>query len=160
MTRKIEKISYHTLVQSIDISKEEYNELNLPKRSTQNSAGYDFYNLKKFTIKSGETLKIPTGIKVKMPNNEFLMIVIRSSLGTKYNIRLCNQVGIIDSDYYNNEENEGHIIITIKNEGDNDITIEKNDRIAQGIFLNYHLTDDDKVNTKRTGGFGSTGGIK
>ena len=76
-------------------------------------------------------------------------------MGFKYNIRLCNQVGIIDADYYNNENNEGHIYVALQNEGSKDFIIEKGDAYAQGIILNY-LTCGDINNNKRSGGIGST----
>ena len=83
---------------------------------------------------------------------------IRSSLGFKYNLRMCNQVGIIDSDYYNNINNEGHIFVKIKNEGQEDVILKKNDRYVQGIIQKYYIVDDEdnEYYDKRIGGFGST----
>ena len=92
-----------------------------------------------------------------MNEDEFLAIFVRSSMGFKYNIRLCNQVGIVDSDYYNNPDNEGHIFIKIQNEGNEPLNMDKGDRFAQGIFTKYLLTDDDLSTGERSGGFGSTG---
>lgn len=134
----------------------EYSDLSLPTRSTKHSAGYDFKSPIEFTLNPGESKKVPTGIKANMNEDEFLAILVRSSMGFKYNIRLCNQVGIVDSDYYNNPDNEGHIFIKIQNEGTEAITINKGDRFAQGIFMNYLITDDDMAFGERTGGFGST----
>lgn len=134
----------------------EYSDLSLPARSTKHSAGYDFKSPIEFTLNPGESKKVPTGIKASMNEDEFLAILVRSSMGFKYNIRLCNQVGIVDSDYYNNPDNEGHIFIKIQNEGTEVITINKGDRFAQGIFMNYLITDDDMAFGERTGGFGST----
>ena len=134
----------------------EYSDLSLPTRSTKHSAGYDFKSPIEFTLNPGESKKVPTGIKASMNEDEFLAILVRSSMGFKYNIRLCNQVGIVDSDYYNNPDNEGHIFIKIQNEGTEAITINKGDRFAQGIFMNYLITDDDMAFGERTGGFGST----
>ena len=91
-----------------------------------------------------------------MMDDEVLFILVRSSMGFKYNIRLCNQVGVVDKDYYNNEGNEGHIFIKIKNEGEKDFVVNKGDAIGQGIFMKYLMTDDDDSNTVRTGGIGST----
>ena len=133
-----------------------YSDLSLPTRSTKHSAGYDFKSPIEFTLNPGESKKVPTGIKASMNEDEFLAILVRSSMGFKYNIRLCNQVGIVDSDYYNNPDNEGHIFIKIQNEGKEAITINKGDRFAQGIFMNYLITDDDMAFGERTGGFGST----
>jgi len=152
--RKFEKISKDNFFNSVPNGN--YEDIILPKRSTKNSAGYDFYSLYDITIKPNERVVIPTGIKVCMNENEFLGIYIRSSLGFKYNIRMCNQVGIIDADYYNNSENEGHIFVCLMNEGDKVLEIKKGDRIVQGIFMPFLITDDDKTTDIRMGGIGST----
>ena len=68
------------------------------------------------TIKRNEIVKIPTGIKISLEDGEFLGIFVRSSMGFKYNVRMCNQVGIIDGDYYNNPDNEGHMWIKLQNQ--------------------------------------------
>lgn len=154
--RKFHKVSFNELKKHLNITKEEYEKYPLPKRGTANSAGYDFHFLKDITINPGETQKIPTGIKAQMNPSEVLLIFIRSSLGTKYHITLSNQTGIIDSDYYNNEDNEGHIFIVIQNNGNTSKTFKKYDRFAQGIFINYLKTDDDDIKETRKGGFGST----
>jgi len=134
-----------------------YDELVLPKRNTKFAAGYDFYLPFDIELKPKEIIKIPTGIKVIMNEDEFLGIYVRSSLGFKYNIRMCNQVGIIDYDYYNNINNEGHMFIRFQNEGNTTIRLEKNDRYAQGIFQKYYTVDDEeKIENKRIGGLGST----
>lgn len=134
----------------------EYSDIEIPTRSTKHSAGYDFKSPISFTLNPGDSKKVPTGIKASMNEDEFLAIFVRSSMGFKYNIRLCNQVGIVDSDYYNNPDNEGHIFVKIQNEGKEAITINKGDRFAQGIFMNFLITDDDVAFGDRTGGFGST----
>ena len=152
--RKFERISEKEFLK--DVSNGNYEDILLPKRSTKNSAGYDFYSLYDITIKPTEIVKIPTGIKVCMNENEFLGIFIRSSLGFKYNIRMCNQVGIIDADYYNNKDNEGHIFVCLQNHGDKDFVIKKGDRFVQGIFMPYLITDDDSTTSRRIGGIGST----
>ena len=158
MARKFEKISFEQFQKDTKLTKEDYGNYELPQRSTTNSAGYDFKALESFTLKPNETKKIPLGIKAQMNNDEMLMIFVRSSQGFKYNIRLCNQVGIIDSDYYNNIENEGHIWIRLQNEGKQDYKVEKGDKICQGIFTKFLIVDDEKENkNQRTGGFGSTG---
>lgn len=133
-----------------------YNELVLPKRNTKKSAGYDFYMPYDIEIKPDEVVKIPTGIKVIMEEDDFLGLYIRSSLGFKYNLRLCNQVGIIDADYYNNIDNEGHMFVKLKNEGESTVILKKNDRYIQGIFQKYYITYDDNANSERVGGIGST----
>jgi dUTP diphosphatase len=152
--RKFEKISKSEFLK--DVPDANYDDIILPKRSTLNSAGYDFYSVISFTLSPGERRVIPTGIKVSMNSNEFLSIYIRSSLGFKWNIRMCNQVGIIDADYYNNSENEGHIFVCLMNEGDKVLEIKKGDRIVQGIFMPFLITDDDKTTNIRMGGIGST----
>lgn len=152
--RKFEKISKSEFLK--DVPDANYDDIILPKRSTLNSAGYDFYSVISFTLIPGERRVIPTGIKVSMNSNEFLSIYIRSSLGFKWNIRMCNQVGIIDADYYNNSENEGHIFVCLMNEGDKVLEIKKGDRIVQGIFMPFLITDDDKTTDIRMGGIGST----
>ncbi len=134
-----------------------YDDIVIPKRNTMYSAGYDFYIPYDLTIKSGEIVKIPTGIKVMLNSDEFLGIYIRSSLGFKYNLRMCNQVGIIDSDYYDNIDNEGHIFVKLKNEGDSDIVLKKNDRFVQGIIQKFYVVDnEDNLMNTRVGGIGST----
>ena len=154
--RKFEKISEEQYNKDL---KEvcNYEDIAIPTRSTKHSAGYDFKSPIDFVLNPGESKKVPTGIKASMNEDEFLAIFVRSSMGFKYNIRLCNQVGIVDSDYYNNPDNEGHIFIKIQNEGTEALTINKGDRFAQGIFMNFLITDDDMSFGDRTGGFGSTG---
>ena len=155
--RKFEKISLKQFIKDTGITEKEYNEITLPHRATPQSAGYDFHILEDLTLKPGEIKKVPTAIKASMNSDEVLMIYIRSSLGFKYNMRMCNQAGIIDSDYYNNEDNEGHIFIAIQNEGQETINLKANDRFAQGIFIKYLTTDDEEeITSTRTGGIGST----
>ena len=153
--RKFEKIDREVFER--DIPSGNYDELKLPIRGTKNSAGYDFFSPISFELKIGESKVIPTGIRVMMNEDEFLGIYIRSSLGFKYNIRMCNQVGIIDADYYNNIENGGNIFVKIKNEGTADVSFDIGDRIVQGIFTKYLITDDDSATNERLGGIGSTG---
>lgn len=132
------------------------NDIVVPTRSTMFSAGYDFTSPIECVLKPREEVKIPTGIKACMNDNEVLLIVVRSSLGFKHNIRLKNQVGVIDKDYYDNPSNEGHIMVALRNESNDEVVIKKGDRIVQGIFINYLTVDDDSSNTQRTGGIGST----
>ena len=154
--RKFEKISFEQFKEDIADDKELYESYSLPKRGTKYAAGYDIFSLTDFTLHPGETIKIATGVKADMMDDEVLFILVRSSMGFKYNIRLCNQVGVVDKDYYNNEGNEGHIFIKIKNEGEKDFVVNKGDAIGQGIFMKYLMTDDDDSNTVRVGGIGST----
>lgn len=159
--RSFEKISFEQFKNDVCDDKLIYNKFKLPNRSTKNSAGYDFFSLFDFSLKPGEIMKIPTGIKVNMENNDVLFLVVRSSMGFKYNVRMCNQVGVIDSDYYNNSDNEGHIWIKLKNDGDKDFIVKNGDAICQGIFLNYlTVTNERDVKKIRNGGLGSTNGGK
>lgn len=160
-TRGFEKVSvleFKKRAGQLSLSPERlYNDIVLPTRASLGSAGYDFYVITKFVIKPGETKVIPTGIKVYMDFDEYLGIYIRSSLALKHGIVLTNNVGIIDSDYYNNRDNEGHIMISITNTSDKPYDFEKGDKIAQGIFQKYYIIDEDVVVGKRKGGIGSSG---
>ena len=155
MDRFFEKISYNQFKNDICDDVGIYDSYVLPYRASTNSCGYDFIAICDMVIKPHEILKIPTGYKVCMNADEFLMIVVRSSMGFKYNVRMCNQVGIIDSDYYNNNSNEGHMWVALQNEGNDDYVIKKGTAYAQGIFVKY-LTCGDNVVSSRVGGIGST----
>ncbi len=134
---------------------DEFNAVTLPKRATSGSAGYDFFAPKAFTLGAGETIKIPTGVRVKIDEGWVLKIYPRSSLGFKYRLSLNNTVGIIDSDYFN-ADNEGHIFIKMTNCGDKPLTVEQGKAFAQGVFVEYGITVDDECELLRTGGLGST----
>lgn len=128
----------------------------LPKRQTSGSCGYDFYLPYDLLIKANSNAVIYSGVKIELDNDLFLMVCIRSSLATKKGIILTNQVGIIDGDYYNNVDNDGHIMIAVKNTTDDDVLLKKGERVAQGIIFNFLKTNDDDVSASRVGGFGST----
>ena len=156
--RKFEIISINQFNKDFKDTDTKYEDIIIPERSTKFSAGYDFYMPYDLTIKKNEVVLIPTGIKVMLNSDEFLGIYIRSSLGFKYNLRMCNQVGIVDSDYYNNTSNEGHIFVKLKNEGDTDIILKKHDRYVQGIIQKYYIVDNEKeIEDIRVGGIGSSG---
>ena len=142
--RKFEKISFDQFKKDVYDDKELYESYNLPKRKTKGAAGYDFYALYDYTLKPGEIKKIPTGIKVAMENDDVLLLIDRSSMGFKYNVRLCNQVGVVDADYYNNNGNEGHMWIKIQNEGDKDYVVKKGEGMIQGMFIKYLTVDDEE----------------
>ena len=142
--RYFEKISFEQFQKDVEDNKELYDAYNLPKRETKYAAGYDFYALYDFTLKPGEIKKIPTGIKVNMEGDEVLLLVDRSSQGFKYNVRICNQVGVIDKDYYNNPNNEGHMWVRLQNEGDKDYVVKYGDGICQGMFMKYLVVDNEK----------------
>jgi len=155
--RKFEKISFEQFKKDVCDDKELYDSLMLPKRGTKYSAGYDFYSLLDFILKPNEIKKIPTGVKVQMNNDEMLMLVVRSSQGFKHNVRLCNQIGIFESDYYNNEANEGHAWLKLQNHGDKDYVVKKGDAICQGIFTKFLTVDEEEeIINERKGGIGST----
>ena len=147
--RTFEKISFEQFKKDVKDDLKLYNSYNIPKRETKYAAGYDFEALEDFTIKPGEIKKIPTGIKSNMEKDEALFLYVRSSQGFKYNVRMCNQVGIIDKDYYNNVSNEGHIWIRLQNEGDKDYVVKKGDGILQGIFTKYLTIDNEKKDFNR-----------
>ena len=134
------------------------NSIQIPKRSTKYSAGYDFVTPIRIYLKPGESIVIPTGIRCQMDNGWFLMLAPRSGHGFKYKLQLDNTVGIIDADYYY-AENEGHIMIKITNDNRHmqDFEAAKGSKIAQGIFIPYGICIDDDSLAERTGGFGSTG---
>lgn len=156
--------------------------IQLPVRATRQAAGYDFEAATDIVIPSiwrsgllpvmkdllkkaeAEPVKkqlkpvlVPTGIKAYMAEDEFLQLCNRSSNPLKRFLVLTNGVGVIDSDYYNNPDNEGHIMFQFTNFGPFDVTIKKGERIGQGIFLPFLKADQDTSTTERTGGFGSSG---
>ena len=132
----------------------------LPKRATAGSAGYDFYAPMDFELKCGETIKIPTGVRVRIEEGWVLMLYPRSGLGFKYRLQLDNTVGVIDADYYG-AANEGHIFIKITNNGTGGrtLSVKKGEAFAQGIFTPFGITEDDESEGVRVGGFGSTDNI-
>lgn len=133
-----------------------YEEIQLPRRATALSAGYDIFSTIDFQLLPNEDIKIPTGIKVYMQNDEVLKIYPRSGLGFRYYSRLANSVGIIDADYIQ-AKNEGHIWVKLRNEGTKPMLIKKGEAICQAIFEKYLLADWDSFEGEmRIGGFGST----
>ena len=139
------------------VSAFEEQNINLPTRKTTESAGYDIECAEAVTLEPNQVVLVPTGLKAFMAYDEYLAIHIRSSMAIKRKLALVNSTGIIDSDYYNNEENEGHIMIALLNFGNEPVTLEKGERVAQGIFSKYLITNDDGATGVRTGGIGSTG---
>lgn len=137
----------------------EYQEENivLPTRSTKKSAGYDFRCLEAFQIEPGKTYLVKTGVKAMMDDDDVLLIFPRSSLAVKKGLRLTNSVAVIDADYFGNEKNDGEIMISLFNFTDQAVSIDANERIAQGIFVKYGTVEDDEAEGERKGGYGSTG---
>lgn len=165
-TAKFYKVSYQQFKEGYldyrpEASEEEiqqiYDAIQLPKRATKGSAGYDFYTPVAICLKPQETIKIPTGIRCEMNERWVLMIYPRSGLGFKYRLQLNNTVGVIDSDYFYSD-NEGHIFIKMTNDTNENKTVEVSagQGIAQGIFMQYGIVEDDDTNEIRNGGFGST----
>ena len=155
--RDFEKISFEQFKTDITNDINLYNEYKLPQRDSDSTAGYDIYLLQDLIIKPGEIKKIPTGIKSFFQKDEVLFLIVRSSTGFKYNIRLCNQVGVIDADYYNNPDNEGEIAFLFYNMLEEDVVIKAGEKLGQGIFVKFAKVDNDITNGMRQGGFGSTG---
>ena len=161
---KFEKVSYDNFLSSLTSDFPEikdpqsvYDNIILPKRATVGSAGYDFFTPFEITLAPGETIKIPTGIRVWIENGWVLKLYPRSGLGFKFRLQLNNTVGIIDSDYYNSD-NEGHIFCRITNDSNEGktVSLKSGEGFCQGIFVEYGITLDDDAVGIRNGGFGST----
>ena len=131
-------------------------EIILPVRSDKGSAGYDFYSPVNVIIPPNESRLFFTDVKACMNEDEVLMLYVRSSMG-KIPVVIANGTGIIDSSYYNNPSNDGNIGFRLLNMSDENYVIHKGDRIGQGVFMHYLITDDDAAEGYRNGGFGSSG---
>lgn len=157
--RKFERISEDQIFETTGnmYRMEDLRNVKLPKRATKDSAGYDFFAPWDITLEPNEEIKIPTGIRAIMNPTDVLLIFPRSGLGFKYYCRLSNSIGVIDADYFLSD-NEGHMFLKIRNEGNKTMTIKKGEGMCQGIFMSYLLTDDDEEqdHETRNGGFGST----
>ena len=162
------KVSPHIFQEAVEESfpqytksqiQEMYAEIPLPRRATRGSAGYDFFAPFSFSLAPGATIKIPTGIRVRMDEGWVLKLYPRSGLGFKYRLQMDNTVGIIDSDYFDSD-NQGHIFIKMTNDSNQGKTVElaQGTGFAQGIFREYGITVDDEAEGERNGGFGSTTG--
>lgn len=128
----------------------------LPSRGTKASAGYDISIIEGATIEPGCTHIFATGVKAYMQTDEYLALHVRSSIGIKKGLILANITGIIDSDYYNNPDNEGHIMVAVQNTTAKPVEVEAGERVCQGIFSKYLTIDSDDANDSRLGGIGST----
>ncbi len=134
-----------------------YEAIELPKRATKGSAGYDFYSPLDFSLSPRAGIKIPTGIRVSMEEGWVLKCYPRSGLGFKFRLQMNNTVGIIDSDYYYSD-NEGHIFAKVTNDSNEGkvAEVKAGSGFMQGIFVEYGITVDDECEEERNGGFGST----
>lgn len=130
----------------------------IPTRKTKESAGYDLEALGSYKIGPGAVVIINTGIKAAMNPGEFLSLQLRSSIAIKRKLMLVNSRGIIDGDYYNNPDNEGHIMVAVFNPTGESVEIKNRERVAQAIFEKYLVVDEEReVTEERKGGIGSTG---
>lgn len=128
----------------------------LPKRKTKKSAGYDFFAIEDFTLYPNKLCIVPTGVKVYMEDDELLYLHIRSSVALKRGVRMLNSIGVIDADFVDNPDNEGEISLGLLSHNDDIVHIQKGERIAQGVFHKFLITDDDDAEGQRIGGIGST----
>lgn len=148
------------LVQFEKVKRLENEDIRLPERSTMNSAGYDFFAVEDTVIPSKTTIRVMTGVKCKLMPDMFLMLANRSSNPSKKGLVLMNGVGVIDADYYGNEDNDGEMAFEFLNLTLFDVEIKKGEKLGQGIIMKYLRTDDDYMTNPtatRAGGFGSTG---
>lgn len=129
----------------------------LPERSTKNSGGYDMFAIEDVVLQPNEITYVPTGVKVSMENDEILILANRSSNPKKKGIVLASGINIIDADYFGNPDNEGEIILILKNITSEPVKINAGDKTVQAVFVKYLLTEDDNATTERKSGIGSTG---
>lgn len=141
--RDFEKISWEQFKKDVKEDKALYQTYPLPRRDSKRTAGYDIYLLEDLRLKPNEKKKIPTGIKAYFEDDEVLLLFVRSSMGFKYDLKLTNQVGVIDADCYQNKDNEGHIWISVQNTGEEEFLAPKGSAIVQGIFVKYLTTESD-----------------
>ena len=132
----------------------------LPQRKTAKSAGYDIIALtdEDVYVHPGMSVNLETGVKACMEDDEVMLLFIRSSLGIKQGLTLSNSCCVIDADYYNNPDNDGHFILNIINTGNSVQRIPARSRVAQAVFVKYLTVDDDNATGERIGGIGSTDG--
>ena len=129
----------------------------LPKRSTKTSAGYDFLVPEDTVCKSHQITMVKSGVKAYFPDDEVLLLFNRSSNPKKKGLIILNGVGVVDSDYADNLDNEGEIAGLFYNMLEEDVVLKAGEKMMQGVFVHYGITDDDNADGARTGGFGSTG---
>ena len=163
---KFEKVSPQRFVndwistfpqQTIEQAVLAYEHIQLPRRATSGSAGYDFFAPVGFELPAGGSIKIPTGVRAIMEDGWVLTLYPRSGLGFKFRFQLDNTVGVIDSDYAHSD-NEGHIFMRMTNDSREGkvLRVPAGTAFAQGVFLPFGITVDDDVKAVRNGGLGST----
>lgn len=159
--RKFEFVKRHNETRKVVDKNGDVIEWKLPARSTAKSAGYDFFAQERVEIppyKIGDNpTMVKTGVKVLMPDDEYLMLVNRSSNPKKKKLVIPNSMGIVDADYYNNPDNDGEMMFAFYNLSNEPVVLEAGEKLGQGIFCKYGKTDDDVAEGERLGGFGSTG---
>ena len=135
-----------------------YDNIAIPRRATAGSAGYDMITPFSFTLAPGESVKIPTGLRIRMQPGWMLLILPKSGLGSRFRLQLDNTMGLIDSDYYD-ASNEGHIMVPVTNDSKSGktLTLEAGKAFVQAVLVPYGITEDDSAEGVRQGGFGSTG---
>ncbi len=151
---RFEKVSREQWAKDTQYS---YDSIKLPKRGTAGSAGYDFFSVTDFVLAPGQTILLPTGIRMVVDADKFLLLLPRSGQGFKTKVQLYNTAGVIDSDY-SHSKNGGHMFIKLYNDSPEgmSLVIKAGDAVCQGICLPYFVTDDDDCVADRDGGFGST----
>ena len=132
-------------------------DLPLPRRQSAHSAGYDIAAVESCTVEPGCIVLVPTGLKVYMHEDDVVLLSLRSSLAHREALMMPNGIGVIDADYADNPDNEGHINVMLMNAGSEPVFIARGQRIAQAVFITWQRTDDDEDAPQRQGGFGSTG---
>lgn len=164
---KFEKVSFDSFRKDMlkygfveELVDKAYKDIVIPTRKTRFSAGYDFVTPVDFSLKPHEQITIPTGIKVYFKPEEAKMwhleLYIRSSVGITRGVVMSNQTGVIDADYYNNPDNEGDMLIALRNVSENEVKFSAGDRIIQGVFAIHGVVSDDSADGVRKGGVGST----
>lgn len=131
-------------------------EIKMPVRATKHSVCYDCYSPIDTTVEPGDTNLIFTNVKAYCNHDEGFILASTSGMG-KRGIILANGIGIIESDYADNESNDGNIGFMLHNIGKETYTVKKGDKIGQIFFFKFLTVDDEVAPTEtRKGGFGST----
>lgn len=132
------------------------NDIKLPERATAGSAGYDFFAPEDIILPAKTITRVMTGVKCELRPHMVLILANRSSNPSKKGLFLANGVGVVDSDYYNNPDNEGEIGFEFYNFSETETEIKKGDKIGQGIISSYYTMPNDNASGARVGGYGST----